>query len=372
MAHSYTPGLRVTEHTVVRRERRLPLKGDVLVERGAQVRANDPVARTLIPGNVLMVNVCNALGCDPVDVPRVLAMAVGDPCAKGDVIARRKGMFGLMESKVSSPAAGVLESCSDVTGQVVLREPPVPVEVDAYLDGVVAEVIPGEGVIVEAPAAFVQGIFGVGGETHGDLAIAVQSPDQDLTADLLSPALAGKIVIGGSYVSFAVLKQAVAVGVRAVVVGGFDDRDLREIMGYDLGVAITGHENIGLTLILTEGFGHMPMADRTFRLLSSLAGRRASVSGATQIRAGVLRPEIVIPVGAPGGPGEGDRRSMGLEIGSLIRGIREPFFGRIGTVVELPPELTALETEAHVRVLAAEFDGKRAVLPRANVELIES
>jgi hypothetical protein len=143
-------------------------------------------------------------------------------------------------------------------------------------------------------------------------------------------------------------------------------------MGYDLGVAITGTENIGLTLVLTEGFGHMPMAERTYKLLTSHVGKAASVSGATQIRAGVLRPEIVIPVPAESVPKEGDRRSTGLEIGSLIRGIREPYFGRIGRVAQLPPELAALETEAHVRVLAAEFDGKVAVLPRANVELIES
>jgi len=180
------------------------------------------------------------------------------------------------------------------------------------------------------------------------------------------------VVIAGRYVSFALLKELVAIGARAVVVGGFDDRDLRELMGYDLGVAITGTENIGLTLVLTEGFGHMPMAERTFRLLTGHAGKRASVSGATQIRAGVLRPEIVVPLEARAGSGDGDRRSMGLEIGSLIRGIREPYFGRIGKVVGLPPELQELETQAHVRVLEAEFDGQRSVVPRANVELIES
>jgi hypothetical protein len=164
----------------------------------------------------------------------------------------------------------------------------------------------------------------------------------------------------------------VRLGVRAVIVGGFDDRDLRELMGYDLGVAITGTENIGLTLVLTEGFGKMPMAERTFRLLSNHAGESASVSGATQIRAGVLRPEIVIPLSGRTAGTEGDRRSMGLEIGSLVRCIREPYFGHIGKVTGLPPELQPLETEAHVRVLEVEFDGKRAVIPRANVELIES
>ena len=372
MAHAYTPGLRVSEHTVIRRERRLPLKGEVLVARGARVSANDPVARTLLPGNVQTVNVANLLGCDPVDVPKMLTQGVGAAIGKGEVIAKRRGMFGLGESKALSPVAGVLESCSEVTGQVILREPPMPIEVDAYIDGVVVEVTEGEGVTVEAPAAFVQGIFGVGGETNGELVQVVNGPGEPLTAERLTADLRGKVVIGGSYVSFDLLKKAVSLGVKAVIVGGFDDRDLRELMGYDLGVAITGTENIGLTLVLTEGFGHMPMAERTFRLLSSLAGKPASVSGATQIRAGVLRPEIVVPLPAENVPKNEDRRSMGMEIGSLIRGIREPFFGRIGKVAELPPELAALETEAHVRVLAAEFDGKVSVVPRANVELIES
>ena len=39
MAHSYTPGLRVTEHAIIRRERRLPLKGDVLVAKGDKAEA---------------------------------------------------------------------------------------------------------------------------------------------------------------------------------------------------------------------------------------------------------------------------------------------------------------------------------------------
>ena len=42
-------------------------------------------------------------------------------------------------------------------------------------------------------------------------------------------------------------------------------------------------------------------------------------------------------------------------------------------MVELPPELRPLDTEAQVRVLVVEFadDSSRAVIPRANVERIE-
>ncbi len=62
-----------------------------------------------------------------------------------------------------------------------------------------------------------------------------------------------------------------------------------------------------------------------------------------------------------------------LEPGTLIRVIREPNFGKIAKVTALPEELTKVESETLVRVLEAQFeDGTRMVLPRANVEVIET
>ena len=49
---------------------------------------------------------------------------------------------------------------SEVTGQVLLREPPLPVEVYGYLNGKVVEVVPNEGIVVETVATFIQGIMG--------------------------------------------------------------------------------------------------------------------------------------------------------------------------------------------------------------------
>ncbi|MBI1795974.1 MAG: hypothetical protein HY076_02215 [Candidatus Eisenbacteria bacterium] len=381
MAHAYTPGLRVTGHAVIRRERRLPLKGEVLARIGDAVDADTVVARTELPGNVQTINVASRLALDPARVPDSLVAPVGSAVAKGDAIAEGKSLFGLMKQRVEAPVAGTIESVSPVTGQVILREAPIPVEVHAYVRGTVAEVIEGEGVVVEAVGALIQGIFGVGGETFGPLRIAAAAPDEELAAARLSAEHRGAVVVGGSYVSYATLMRARELGVAAVVVGGFDDGGLKRLLGRDLGVAITGAEDLGLTLVLTEGFGRIRMADRTWRLLAAHEGRQASVSGATQIRAGVLRPEIVIP-----GVGErsGDATSVGrretasdggagIEIGSLLRVIREPFFGRIGRVTALPAELQPLETEARVRVMEVEFadDGARAIVPRANVERIE-
>jgi hypothetical protein len=372
VAHAYTPGLRVTENAVLRRERRLPLKGDVLVKLGEHVAPDTVVARTELPGNVQIVNVAAQLSLDPATVPAALTKPVGSAVKKGDLIAQGRSLFGLVKNSVTAPATGTIESVSPVSGQLILREPPIPVEVNAYVRGVVSEVLPGEGVQVETRGAFLQGIFGVGGETWGEIAIAASGPDVELTEAMLEPGHRGKVVVGGSRVSHATLMRAKELGIAAVVAGGFDDRDLRLLLGKDLGVAITGSEDFGFTLVLTEGFGRIPMAGRTWRLLESHRGQKASVSGATQIRAGVMRPEIIIPREQESRTTADADLSTGLEIGSLLRVIREPHFGRIGKVVDLPSELQALESESGARVLVVEFadDSKRAVVPRANVELI--
>lgn len=373
MAHAYTPGLRVSELTVLRKERRLPLQGEVLVDKGEAVKAETPVARTNLPGAVQTINVAGNLGILPEDVPEVMLVKSGDNVKKGEPIAKTKGFFGLFRSTCTSPTEGVIESISKITGQVILREPPVPVEIDAYIDGVVAEILPKEGVIVETEGTFVQGIFGVGGETSGILDLAVNNSKDVLNPDILGGNFSGKIIIGGSLVTSSFIVKAKEVGVRAIVVGGIDDSDLKEFLGYELGVAITGSEKKGITLVITEGFGKMAMADKTFELLKSRVGMKASVNGATQIRAGVMRPEVIVPLDtSKREKNESKTSESGLVIGSSIRVIREPFFGAIGKVTSLPPQLQMLETEAKVRVLEVEFeDGKRAILPRANVEMIE-
>lgn len=374
MAHAYTPGVTVTARTKLVRERRLPLAGSVLSKKGDKVRAEDVVARTELPGNVQTVNVANILSLLPEDVDRALTKPVGSQLEQGEVFAMSRSFFGLFKSKCRSPVNGTLESVSNITGQAILREPPIPVEVHAYVDGTVVEEMEKEGVKVETEGAFLQGIFGIGGETWGEVKMLADSSDQPLDEKKLDASCKDKILVGGSKVDCSFLTKAASMGVKGVVVGGIDDKDLREFLGYDLGVAITGSEEKGISLIITEGFGSMRMAEKTFSLLRALKGRKASMSGVTQIRAGVMRPEVIVaqdgkPISAA------DKvifSASGLEVGSPVRVIREPYFGMLGKVVDLPPELTQLETEAKVRVLQVEFeDGTKAMLPRANVEMIE-
>ena len=372
MAHSYTPGLKVLKKTLFRKERILPLKGKVLVAKGDTLSPDTIIASTNLPGNVQMLKVNNILNIEPRDVMDCLVVKEGDTVKKGDMIAETPGIFGMFKSSVESPVDGTIESISESTGRVVVREAPIPVEVDAYVSGTVDEVIEKEGIILRSDAAFIQGIFGIAGEKRGELALASNSPSEELTADQITEDMAGKILIGGSFLSLEAYKKAMNCKVAGIVVGGFNYYDLKAVLGYDLGVAITGTEKLPTALIVTEGYGSIPMSNATFELLKSNDGNEASVNGATQIRAGVIRPEIVIPIkGESNAEDSLSKEPEGIQEGSTVRVIRSPNFGKIGTVTSLPSELNKMESETMVRVAEINIDGTNFLIPRANLEMVE-
>lgn len=375
MAKAYTPGLKVSARAAYRARRLLPVAGEVVVKVGTTVKARDVVARTFIEGDITPVAVASQLAVPAGDLAGIMLVKQGDAVAAGQPIARTKGIFGLGKKELASPAAGTVESISATTGQMILRGEPIAVEVKAYVDGTVREVIAGEGAVIETEAVLVQGIFGVGGETVGAISMACARHDEMLDASQIKPAMKGCVVVGGARVTAAAVKAAQDAGVAAIVAGGIDDSDLKAILGYDLGVAITGTEKIGLTIVITEGFGDIAMAERTFALLGEFRGREASVNGATQIRAGVMRPEIVIARTATDAvPSQGPRPEEGaLELGTQVRLIRDPYFGMLGTVSALPNEPAILGSGSKARVLEVALgDGRRVTVPRANVELIET
>ena len=229
-----------------------------------------------------------------------------------------------------------------MTGQVLLREPPRVLELLAYVDGTIVETIPQQGVVVEAACSLVQGIFGIGGETWGEIVVAVASPDEALTPASSDTGHEGQdrrrwlLLLGRD--DGARRKNS---ALRAWSSAGFMIRILRALLGYDLGVAITGTEQVGFTLILTEGFGTIPMASKTFRAAlcpcrtkgldlrrHADPGRRHS-SGDHHSPARVHRRDVPTR----------SRSETGIRLGDPVRIIRDPLFGKIGEVSALPSDL---------------------------------
>ena len=203
MGHAYTPGLKVTDKILVKKRRILPLKGEVIVKVGDKVGPDDIVAQTHLPGNVVPLNVANKMSIPPEDLEIFMVKKDGDPIKQGENIAFKKGLFGtnLFSSACTATIDGTIESVSKVTGQVLQRGEPIPVQVKAYLKGEITEVIPNEGVEVSTNAAFVQGIFGIGGEVSGAMIMAAPDNTVVLTEEYIKDEMKDKVLLGGSMVT---------------------------------------------------------------------------------------------------------------------------------------------------------------------------
>lgn len=363
------------EATLISKTRMLPIPGNIIVGVGDTVSLDTIVAKAETPGEPEIVKVCANLGIDPEEIKKYMVKREGDEIKENEVLASYRALFGLIKSDCISPIEGVVESISPITGQAIVRRHPKPLDIDAYIPGKVVDVIEDEGVVIETYAAFIQGAFGIGGENHGEIKVVSDSPSDILTEDDVTPDCKGKVLVGGSMVTSAALKKSLEMGVRGILVGGIMDKDLTDFLGYRIGVAITGHEKIGLTLVATEGFGQMNMLEKTFHILQSNVGKTACINGATQIRAGVIRPEVIIPLlgsDAASLRSSDEGPSGGMVPGTFVRIIQEPYFGDVGHVSNLPSELQNVETESAVRIMEIELeDGRKVMVPRANVEVIE-
>ncbi len=66
--------------------------------------------------------------------------------------------------------------------------------------------------------------------------LALNDPAKDLDPGMLKPEHAGKVMVGGAYLSIESIRRDQRLGVKAPVTRGLDDAVLEQLLGYDLGV----------------------------------------------------------------------------------------------------------------------------------------
>lgn len=312
------------------------------------------------------------LGCKPRDLQKFMTTQVGDEVKRGEIIAKKGEAAAYYTRNSKTPISGVVTNMNFQTGFVTISRPFKQVVVRAYLKGKVGALIPKRGAVVEVPGIRLTGIFGVGRERHGELKILVDGPADVLDEDRITPDCEGKILVGGSMATNAAIKKAVEVGARGMIAGTASYLNVIQSLGVKLGVGITGQEDIVMTLILMEGFGRLDMRTEAFETLKALEGHLTCLNGATQIRAGAIRPEIVVPF--PDYAGDLAKQELIYEdliMNLQVRVINDPYFGSIGKIVDLPREPQLIETECKTPVALVELtDGRTVTVPRANLEIL--
>lgn len=365
---------------MARVERRLPHPGRITVRVGQRVEPEDIVARCFVPGAPQIVNLARVLAIPPSKIERAMRLEVGNKVAQGEVLARTSRFGG---RTCMAPVGGEIVSVDVETGYVTIIPDPVAFDLQASVRGIVMEEIPLNGVRIETPAAQVYGAFGFGEERAGVLRLLVTDPSEPILPELIDARSSYAIVIGGSSITAAALRRAAQNNVRGIIVGGIDEAELRAFLGierlsgWQVGVrswqlpAIAEHQDQGLTLMVTEGFGSHAMSAPLFELLASHDRQEAFIEGATSLRSPLRRPRVVIPLSSrtPGLMLEAPRPA--IRAGATARLLDHEHLGQIAQVRSGTASLRRLPSRA--RVMAVEVtleDSTTAVLPRAAVEVL--
>lgn len=370
-SNALTPSLQLLQKTSIQRVRELPISGDLLVKVGDVVSPQQVVAKAMLPGELLVIRLPESTGLDPEEVRGGLKVKEGEAISEGQVVCEVSGLFGLFKTIAKSPVAGIVEHFSPTTGHVSVRLSPRELNISAYVSGKVVDCYGSQSVTIECYCDFVQGVFGVGGARHGTLSVLSETFSDELTADKIPVDCDGRVIVGGRNVSAAALRALATRGAAGLVTGSIDNHTLADFLQFDLGIALTGNENIPFTVIITEGFGALGMSNRAQNIFNNNNGRLVSIDGTTQVRAGAVRPEIVMPLdGKPDTLFVQSKFGEGLAVGGSVRIIRAPFFGKIGTIAGLPVHPVKLPTGAHSRVALVTLENENVIVPRANLEVI--
>lgn len=327
--------------------------------------------------------------------PRLLRMYTrvneGDFVYEGQIIADAHEA-GLVDF-VYAPMSGIIRKICTLTGTITIARPIKHTRLLAHISGRVTRLIPDYGAVIESTGAYIQGVFGIGNECSGELMVLADGPEEPLRHDGIDESVQGKILVAGSFASLDSIKKAMSKGAVGLITGGMNQLDLVSVLGKELTVGITGHETSDFPIVILEGFGEIPMNQGTWDILASSAGKIASIDGTTQIRAGVLRPEVIIcsddSEDQPGGPDKAVRQVMPLVPGHIdelpqvvyshvrqgdrVRCTRPPYFGLWGIVEDVPPMPEKIQCEIITEVALIRLDDGRPIkVPQANLEVFHT
>lgn len=234
------------------------------------------------------VNVAKKLNVLPKQIKAYMKKGVGDFVYAGDSLASR--IFDkstALPSIVSSPTTGTIKEVNLETGIVTVQYDKEPYQLKAGIKGKVERIDEGTAAIISYNGLTLKGIIGFGTEASGKLKFIKNISEIDKCKE-------DEILIFAQKIDIKILDKATKKKVKGIIAPSIDSVDLVQFIGKEIGVALTGNEDIPFPLILTEGFGDFKMNEDYKKTLSENKGKHIYINGHTQIRAGVTRPKMII------------------------------------------------------------------------------
>jgi hypothetical protein len=347
------PVLNILPLATIVRERTLPVAGKVNAHVNQRVSPTDVIAEASYSREHVLFDVARTFGVSVSAADKMIKVNTNDRVMQGALVAESGG---LMSRSIKAPRAGRVIIVG--SGQVLMEVGDTRIELRAGMPGVVTQVLPERGVVIQTAGALIQGVWGNGRIDNGLMVNLLQKPDEVLTADRLDVSLRGSVILGGHVRDLETLKAAAELPVRGLILSSL------------LSPLIVSAYQMRYPILVTDGFGAMPMNSAAFRLLTTNEKREVTVNAEHFDRYYGNRPEVIIPLPVSTEPPEPNSFEP-FRTGQTVRLRRPPNAGMIGTVSSLPVGLSTLPSG--LRAPSADVrleNGETMLVPLVNLEVV--
>lgn len=364
---------RILQDRFIHVRRSLLGKGGFSAVVNQEVKPQDILGKSVFSAGFSSVNIAKKLGVVPFDAAKYLQRPIGKTIFKGELLAIKNGLLG--NKVVTAPTDGVLEYYDQKTGDLRISFTPREIALTSGVFGVIDEIdqVKGE-VLIKTMVTEVYGVIGSGKERSGILDI--QSNQGIINKNQVKDEMGHHVLVIGSVVSGDVLKKAAGYGVTGIIMGGISAHDFKSVAN-TLNPSRKIGTDVGISLIVTEGFGAVPIGDDIFNLIKNFEGKFVFINGNT---ARLLLPstsadsilalrKIALPT-RPMPEIQPEVMVGEIHMGSWVRIIWPPFFGVQGRVLGIDGSVSVLESGISSIMLTVETPRQKIKVAYTNVELI--
>lgn len=368
--------LRVHSNVVIRVRRFLRGKGGLNVAVGQVVSPDEIIGNATISSGFRTLNLSQLLSVAPAEVERYLNRKVGQRIYKGELLAFKKGSLLGGQKVVTSPTDGVLDFLNPKTGELRMSFLPKQADLPAGVYGIVEQVDSRRGfVVIRTQASTIHGRFGSGRPRDGILHI-LNKKDSLITNSSITAKYDEHVLVGGSLFFKDAISAAISSGVSGIITGGINAKDYKAMGGGRLIFPRKLETDIGVSIVVCEGFGSIPIGDDIFGILSEYQGRFVSIDGN---RAQILLPSFqsssltkVKNTRLPNLPEEGavEEKEVEVKIGLKVRVVGNSYPGEQGEIIAINQSPTLLPSGIRTYLVTIAGVRRKIQVPVANIEVI--
>lgn len=369
--------VRIKKEVVTHIFRNIPGQGNISAVVGQEVKPSDILGRAEISGGYRKIDLTEELGVSSREVSKYLNRSLGQTIYRGELLAFKKGgMFG-GKKIITAPTDGILDSLDSQTGHLTIRFLPHNLDLPAAVFGVIDAISEDKRkVSVRCEVTQILGIFGSGKMREGILKILSRA--DLINTNQILPQYVEHIVVAGSLVYKDAILSSISKGVNGIITGGINAKDYQAMAGGRISFPRKMGSDIGLGVLVTEGFGSLPIGSDIFEMLAQYEGRFAILDG----NSGVLSlpsfenssmdkvRRVRLPQISNIVVGKEEIEALELKTGQLVRVVAAPFMGEEGNLVSIDQTPSGLPSGINTYLINIKTKARMIRVPYSNVEII--